>query len=346
MLRRFRIDSAKALTLLLPLALALPAWGVSCTTESQMNAAQRNQLEQAARSLALNVQSGNTEAVRAQTIAAVASQFQGIAQTIQTLDPDIHSAALTVDDLYLLDASDLKAPTDTQFFCGVAGSPLTVVVTIPGLPPGKYALAVMHATGVQKPQQMALVLSNDPAGSTDWKLAGFFTKPMTLLGHGGLWYWKQAREYASKKEDWPAWFYYQSAQFLLQPVDFLSSPNLEKLRKEADANHPNNLPGMDPMALTAGGRTYEISNVYSGDFGGNLDLIVDYRGTPGLDPVAARAQVTAIMQTLLQQHPGLRDAFHGIWVRSMSATNQQLFALELPMGQIPGAPSAPTRQGF
>lgn len=346
MRRRFRIESAKALTLLLPLAFALPAWGVSCTTESQMTSVQRSGLEQAARALAANVQSGNTEAVRAQTIAAVASQFGGIAQTIQTIDPDIHGAALTIDNLYLLDATDLKTPTDAQFFCGVAGSPLTVEVTIPNLPPGKYALAIMHATGVQKPQQLSLVLANDPAGSAEWKLAGFFTKPMTLVGHGGLWYWKEARDYASKKEDWAAWFYYQTAQFLLQPVDFLSSPNLEKLRKEAEQNQPGNLPGADPMRLSAGGQNYTVTNVYSGEFGNNLDLIVDYQGTPGLDPVAARAQVTSIMHTLLQQHPGLRDAFHGIWVRSMGANNQQLFALELPMNQIANVPAAATKQGI
>jgi hypothetical protein len=341
MRRRFRIESAKALFLLFPLLLAAPAFAVSCATQSQMNAAQRSGLEQAARQLAINIKGGKTDAVRTETIAAVASQFGGIAQTIQNINGDIQNATLTIDGMYVLDATDLKAPTETQFFCGVAGSPLTVEVTIPNLPPGKYALTLLHATGVQKPQQLSLVLQNDPAGSSSWKLAGFFTKPMTMAGHGGLWYWKQAREYASKNQDWPAWFYYQTAQFLLQPVDFISSPNLEKLHREAEKTRPGNMPGMDPMRLTAAGRTFEITNIYSGEFGNNLDLIVDYQGTPGLDPVAARAQVTGIMQGILQQHSGVRDAFHGIWVHSMTANNQQTFALELPMDQIPGAPAPP-----
>jgi hypothetical protein len=40
-------------------------------------------------------------------------------------------------------------------------------------------------------------------------------------------------------------------------------------------------------------------------------------------------------------HPGLRDAFHGLWVYA-DAGNATAFALELPMDQIPGggAPSS------
>jgi hypothetical protein len=319
---------------LLPLSLALPAFGVSCMTQSQMASAQRTILMQSAQMLGANVQSGNAAAVRAETISSVATQFDGIAGSIQAVDTSIQHAALTVDALYILDATDLKAPAETQFFCGVVGSPLTVEITIPGLPPGKYALAILHATGVKQPQQLSLVLQNDPTGSPDWKLAGFFTRPMTMGGHDGIWFWRQAREYAAKKQLWDAWFYYQTAQYLLNPVDFLSSPNLQKLQREAEQARPDNLPGSDPLHLSAGAQSFDIVSLHTGELSAQLDLVITYNATPNQDMVAARAQVTAVMRALLQQHPELQSAFHGLWVYAATPGNQSPFALELPMDQI------------
>jgi len=341
MLRRISNSWAIVATILLPLGMVAPAFGVTCTTQSQMNAAQRTPLEESAKMLGANVQSGNAAAVQAQTISAVASQFNGIAGSIQAINTDIRSAVVTVDDLYLLDASDMKAAGEAQFFCGVSGSPLTVVVTIPNLPPGKYALAILHATGVQQPQQISMVLENDPAGSSMWKLAGFFTKPMTLSGHDGIWYWRQARDYAAKHDEWSAWFYYQTALNLLTPVDFISSPNLQKLQHEAEATKPGDLPGVDPMRLNAGTQNFEITNVHPGEFSRQLDLIVTYNAPPNQNLIQSREQVTAVMRALLQQHPGLAQAFHGLWVyAAVPGSPVSPFALELPIDQIQGSGTA------
>ncbi|MGB9031707.1 MAG: hypothetical protein WCC27_16420 [Acidobacteriaceae bacterium] len=331
---RFSMDFAKVLVVAAALGMVLPAFGVSCMTESQMSDAQRTTLQQSAQMLGDNVKAANAAAVRAQTIAAVAAQFDGIANSIQTMNASIQRAALTVDALYLLDATDLKAAEETQFFCGVTGSPLTVEITIPALPPGKYALAILHATGVPQPQQLSLVMQNDPAGSADWKLAGFFTKPMTMGGHDGVWFWSQARDYAAKKQLWDAWFYYQTAQYLLDPVDFISSPNLQKLQREAEQARPANLPGADPVRLSSGTQTFDIVSLHTGELSNQLDLVVTYNATPGQDPVAARAQVTAVMRALLEQHPELQTAFHGLWVYAATPGNRSPFALELPMSQI------------
>jgi hypothetical protein len=322
--------------------LAAPAFAVSCTTQSQMKPDQRTILAQSAQMLAANVKSGNAEGVRAQTISAVASNFGGIANTIQAMNASIQRATLTVDMLYILDASDIKAAQDTQFFCGVAGSPLTVEVTIPGLPPGKYALAVLHATGVEHPQQMSMILQNDPLGSAVWKLAGFFTKPMTIDGHDGLWFWRQARTYAAQKDDWSAWFYYQQAHLLLQPVDFLSSPNLQKLQKETEQNQPAEMPSeTQPMRLNTAAGSFQLTDIHVGDFNNQMDLIVTYNAPPNLTPVQAREQVVAVMKALLQQHPGLGTAFHGMWVHASAPGGQTPFALELPMNQIQNSAPAP-----
>ena len=58
-------------------------------------------------------------------------------------------------------------------------------------------------------------------------------RPGALDGHDGLWWWTHARELAKdgqpQIDSWPAWYSYETARRLLLPVDFLSSPNLEKL---------------------------------------------------------------------------------------------------------------------
>lgn len=324
------------------LGLAAPAFAVSCVTQSQMKPDKRTILAQSAQMLAANVKNGNAAGVQAQTIPAVASNFGGIANTIQAMNASIQRATLTVDLLYILDASDIKAPQDTEFFCGVAGSPLTVTITIPGLPPGKYALAVLHATGVEHPQQLSMILQNDPPNSAVWKLAGFFTKPMTIDGHDGLWFWRQARTYAAQKDDWTASFFYKEAQLLLQPVEFLSSPNLQKLQKETEQAQPSEMPSENqPVELNTSAGRYQLTDAHVGDFNNQMDLVVTFNAPPNLNPVQARQQVIAVMQALLQQHPGLATAFHGMWVHASAPGGQSPFALELPMSEIQSTAPAP-----
>src|SRR5579863_2335033 len=72
---------------ILPLVVAVPAFGVSCITQSQMNAQERDALRQAATGIAGNVEAANAEAVKAQTIGSVAAQFEGIAGSIQSVSP-------------------------------------------------------------------------------------------------------------------------------------------------------------------------------------------------------------------------------------------------------------------
>ncbi|HTW46877.1 MAG TPA: hypothetical protein VMD92_02950 [Acidobacteriaceae bacterium] len=344
--RRPGIDTAGFVGAILLLAFSAPAFAVTCTTQSQMAAGDRAQLEQTALALAAHVQAGDTAAVKAETIAAVTAQFDGIANTIAGIHQAVQHATLTVDELYALDATDLKAAEDAEFFCALPASTLTVEISIPNLPPGKYALAVVHATGVKNPQALSMVVEKTPAGSGNWKLAGFFVRPMTMGGHDGVWFWRQAREYAAKKQLWDAYFYYQTAQFLLDPVDFLSSPNLEKLQREAEQSRPDGLPGANPIQLNAGGQTLSVTNLHTGELSDELELVVEYQATPNQDPVAARAQVTAVMRALLALHPELRSAFHGLWVYANTANNQHPFALELPMDQIQtSSSSSPSQPG-
>ena len=347
-----------------------PASGVSCTPQSELGSAERDGMVAAAKRLGLLVEAGNVDGVRAITAPSVLAQFAGIAVGIRNVAPLTSGAALTVVNLYGLDASDLtSADEQTQFFCG--GLPTSeVVFSIPQIPPGKYALAVLHATGVVQPQQISFILQATPppapaatpqpenpaqpgiaappnappsaspqtapipAAADTWKLAGMFVRPLTWGGQDGLWYWTRARAFAKSKQNWNAYFYYQTAETLLVPVDFMSSPNLERLIKEQTSVAPPALPAAQPMTLSFHGKTYPVTALNTEGSLGGLDLVITYQAPDNSDPVAARTRNIEVMQAMLSQHPELREAFHGIWVYS-NATSQQPFANELPMGQIP-----------
>ena len=298
-----------------------------------MTEAQRTAYAQAVQALAHDIQSGNVAAVKANTISSVAAQFDSIAATIQSVSSTIQGAALTVESIYSLKASDLKSPQDAEFFCSVPGSQLLVNITIPQLPPADYAFAIVHATGGKQPQQISMILQNDPAGSAQWKLAGIFVRPLTSAGHDGVWYWTQARSYANKKQPWNAFFYYQTAAYLLSPVDFISSPNLEKLQKEMNGARPEGLPGAEPMKLESNGQIVEVTDIHTDGSLGGLDLVVNYKASDVSDPVATRTRNVEVMKALLKQHPELREAFHGFWVYA-NAENQKQFSIELPMNQV------------
>jgi hypothetical protein len=321
-----------SLLFLAPLALAPIAQAANCTTQATMTPADRSAMSGAARAMMVEVQNGDVNGLRGSTLPAVASDFSGIAQSVQNLAPDVQKATITVDAIFDLDASGEQGGGTTQFFCG---NPV-VVLTFQGLPPGHYGLALMHATGVEKPQQVSLILAQSP--EKRWLLAGFYAKPMTEAGHDGLWYWVSARKFAQQSGKWGAWFYYRLASGLLQPLDNLSSPNLQKLQQESEAVKPDNLPTDKPVTLTANGSMFQVTAIDTTTQFGGLDLDVHY--TPDAaqsaqlkNPPLARKQVVDVMTALLAQHPELQQAFHGIWVHADQG-DSALFALELPMQQI------------
>ncbi|HEY3707390.1 MAG TPA: hypothetical protein VGL22_20180 [Terracidiphilus sp.] len=308
------------------------AQAASCTTQSAMQAQERTALASAARGMLVQVQNGDVNGLKANTLPAVAADFGGIAQSVQNLSPDIKAATITVDTVYDLDASsDAAGAQSTQFFCG---SPV-VVLNFAGLPPAKYALALVHATGVEKPQQVSLVLAQV---SGKWMLAGFFAKPMINAGHDGLWYWVSARKFKQANGKWAAWIYYRMAADLLEPLDNLSSPNLQKLQQETDEVKPTDFPSDKPVTVNSASGAFQVTAVDTTTAFGGLDLDVHYTPDPTQagqlhDPPTARKQVVGVMTALLATHPELKDAFHGIWVHADQGT-ASLFALELPMDQI------------
>lgn len=317
-----------ALLLLAP----APAAAISCTMQGEMSPELRSGLEQSASALARQIVAGNIDQVRALTIPNVAAQFQPIANSIQRLAPLLSGSTITIDAMYGLDASDLKeAQEQTQFFCDNPSSGLHEEVGIPKLPPGDYGLVLVHATGVKQPQQMALLLQRTAGGQ--WQLAGFFVKPLEDAGHTSLWYWQQARVFAQKGQTWNAHFYYRIATNLALPVDFLDTPNLQKLYEEQNAVKAEGLPGAQPLVLKAKGETYTITGMRTDSSLGGLDLVIQYSVADASDPVATRTHILGLMSAILAQYPQLRDGFHGLWVFA-NAPGQHPFAVEQAMNEI------------
>jgi hypothetical protein len=220
----------------------------------------------------------------------------------------------------------------------VAANDLHVIFNIPRLPTGHFAFAIVEATGVKNPQRLSMLLETSGATNTaGWQLAGFFPRPLMSAGHDGIWYWTKAREFHNAGQPWNAYFYYQTAIYLLLPADFVDSNNFDKLVQEMRAATPVGLPGAQPMTIDVAGSPVAITNIRTDSTLGGFDLAIRYETADVSDPAAARTKTVALMKALLGLHPEWKQGFHGLWVFA-NAPNQQPFSLELPMTAIAGQP--------
>jgi hypothetical protein len=209
-----------------------------------------------------------------------------------------------------------------------------VTITMRALPPGRYAVVLADAAGAPLGGQLGLILAWDGRGpAPGWKLAGLFVRQGIFDGHDGLWYWTRARELAKADLPWSAWYCYEAARFLLVPVDFLSSPNLEKLGGEQTQLKNSPLDAF-PYSLPDGPRTWKIDAVRLDASLHQADLGVTYESTGVTDPAALRTEAVAVLSALLKAQPALRENFHGLWAYAVK-DGKPTPVIELPMAQIP-----------
>lgn len=308
------------------------AMAVSCTVSAAMGAPEREQLQTAAMRIGTAVAQGELATVRSDAGPSLAADFSGITSVINDLAPLLKGASVTVEAVYALHAADLAAGGDAQFFCSRSDSPLLVTITLGQIPAGEYALAVVHATGVSNPQQMALVLQGGSAPR--WQLAGFSARPLTFGGHSELWFWKQARAAKSSGAPVSAFLDYQAAFNLARPADLYTSNNLDKLNSELTEVRPQELSDSSGLTLPISGGTPSSVTGLRLDTGlGAMDVRVDATVPTLGDAVASRSTTLALMTALLAKYPELRNGFHGLWVFA-TAANGQTYSLEQPMAAI------------
>ena len=313
--------------------LAAPSVGLAatCTTQSAMSADDRGALSAEVLLLAGNIAQQNYSMLQSALVPSQTGSWDGILSTAQMASPLLAQGQIQVHNLYLLDVSNLTAPADAEFFCSDQSGSINVTIDLSALPPGKYALALAKAQGSPLAGQLGIILAwNKPSNA--WLLAGLFAHQGIFDGHDGLWYWTRARSLL-RADPWTAFYSYIAARFLLVPVDFLSSPNLEKLSHEQEQISPSPVNAF-PLSLKQGDRTWKIVGVMLDPSLHEPDLGIAYESTGVTDPAALRTEATSVMSALLQFQPGLRANFHGLWAYAVVAGKSSP-VMELPMAQIP-----------
>lgn len=319
---------------LLVSALLLAPWtarAASCTPEPQLGSLDRDALSAIVTKVANAVMAQDESTLQAVLLPQEASQWDGIRATVEQAAPLLKGGHFQLRNLYLLDASEQTAPADTQFFCSNASGSLTVTINMSALPPGRYAVVLADAAGAPLAGQMGIILAWDGA-ATAWKLAGLTIRPGVFDGHDGVWYWVRGRGLA-KPDPWSAWYSYDAARYLLLPVDFLSSPNLEKLRQEQALIMPSPQSAFS-LSLPDGDRTWKIEAVGFDPTLHEADLGVVYQSTGVTDPAALRTEATAVLSAFLKTQPGIRANFHGLWAYA-EKDGKRTPVMELPMANIP-----------
>ena len=341
----------------------------TCTTQSGMAEPERDAMADAARGLAVAVQSNNIVALRSSSITEIQKDFSATQYLVDATSPKLAGLPVAVEQVYLLDATSLKrnpdgSAPDAQFFCSLNRSTSEADFLIPSLPPGKYGFAIVNvgvpspaaaAPASPAPWRLAMLLRQEPPDAQGkWLLAGFFPKPLTAAGHDGLWYWTQARLLTKDKQPWNAWLYYQTAQMLLRPADFVLSTHLDKLHTEQTAAAPPALSegiSVDAPLVVKGasGAEFHFTSLSVDDSLSQsaLDIAVHLRPDLAPDPSpdapskpavapgpeASRKRNSDAMAALLTAYPEMRKTFHGVLVYA-DAPGQPPFTTELSMADI------------
>ena len=328
------------------LMLGLLAGGVAsaevCTTQSQMTPADRDALAAAARGLVAKVQANDVSGLRAATAVEYAKDFGGIGEVVGSTSAHVKSGTLKVEQVYLLDGTQLKRAADgsvpdAQFFCSLNKSVAVADFSISGLAAGRYGVAIVDVTDVSAPWRLSFLLRQDQG---QWVMAGFYPKPLLAAGHDGLWYWTQARLLTAQKEHWNAWLYYQQAESLLRPTNFIQSTHLEKLKTEETAAAPpalsEGISADSPLVVKgADGAEYHFTALGVDDSLGNdkVDVTAHLKVDQIGDVATARKRNSDAMNALLAAYPELRKPFHGVWMFA-EVPGQNPFATEQEMSQI------------
>jgi hypothetical protein len=313
------------------IAASAEGFGVSCTMQAELTAADREAIATAGTRIAAAIAGQDLAGLKAALLPAEASAWDSISATVTQGQALVQGGQTTIRDAFLLDASAQQAPADTQFFCSNASGSLTVTVLMREMPPGRYAVVLADVVGSSLAGQLGLILAWDQASSS-WMLAGLTLRPGALDGHDGVWYWKRARDLAAA-DPWSAWYLYDAAHFLLLPVDFMSSPNLEKLQQEQTQITLDPRKAL-PLSIPDGDRTWKIVGVSLDASLREPDLAVAYEATGVTDPAALRTEATAVLSAFLKTQPGIRTNFHGLWAYAVNG-NKRTPVMELPMKQIP-----------
>ncbi|MFB3917868.1 MAG: hypothetical protein ACE14M_14135 [Terriglobales bacterium] len=308
----------------------LRAYGESCQTPSAMQPATHSALENTARQYFQLAQQGNTAALQQNATPGFTALADIVSNNKAAFAGDVRTRIA-----YLLEnaASSSQMSSDSsgrsEFFCGVYNSPERVVFAFPKLASGQYAVVIQDASGAT-PHTVSWILQQTGA---QWKIADLILRPQKIGGHDATWFVNQARAYKAKGQLHNAWFYYLTADQLLRPFGALSTPPLDRLYDEARQSMPNDLPYNGPVDLSAGGKTYKITQLFVAPVGDELDLVVKYQVPDISDTTKTFQDNTAVIKGLVAKYPEYREAFGGVVARAVDPSGRDYGTL-LAMNQV------------
>src|SRR5215471_17566771 len=162
--------SSKILVALSLAAGAIPIAAQTCQTREEMPEQTRTAIESSAKQIFDQASRADVNAVKASASPSLQSGFNGVAAAINDNKDTFTGATPQLRTLFLLDTGTGQN-TDGTFYCGVYGSKGTssggAQFSIPGLPDGKYAIAIQDFVGNKGPYALTTIFQ-DVSG---WKLA-------------------------------------------------------------------------------------------------------------------------------------------------------------------------------
>ena len=295
--------------------LALRASAQECFSGSEIDAATAKGLTAAAQHYFELSAQADLAGLKASALPEVAGNFGSIERAVVNYHLLFAQGQPSEMRMFLLDASNSTTTWQrADFYCGIYNSPDRVGIAIPDLPPGRYALTIAKVLG-REPITLTMVLRD--AGNGSWKLAGYYARLNAMGGHDGRWFLDKAHEYKEEGKAHNAWFYYLTAWDLMAPVDFMSTPALDKLSDELQAARPTDLPSPDaPLLLSASGKTFKVAEFSALPINGELYVRAQYETPDAATPALAAADNVAVTKALLAKYPELREAFGGVIARA------------------------------
>ncbi|SRR5579871_263406 len=299
------------------LAGSLSALAQTCQSKDEIPEPARKAIETAAQQAFTQTAAGDVNGLKASAIPSLQSNFTGIAGAVSDNKDAVQGAKAQIRAVYLLDTGANPGP-DGVFYCGIFDangmSNSTAEFDLPGIPVGKYAIAIQDFVGSKGPYALSIIFQD--AGG--WKVAGYQIRPGSAAGHDGLWYLVQARDYKNKGQAHNAWFYYQNSLDLLEPATYLNSKMLGKISDESNSVLPKDVPvGGKPVAFTAGGKSYNITEMTFFRNDKSFDLTIKYSVPATTDFNATQADARNLANAMVAQYPELKDGFNNIWVHAI-----------------------------
>ena len=292
----------------------------TCLTTSDMDEATASALVATATRFYDMAARGDSAALRQNAIASLASNFSGIENAVKENQAKLTGIRPIARPPFVLKAEGTAPLERAEFLCGVFGAQGqtrdSAVFVIPNLPSGNYGIVTLDAASAEGAETVSFVLQQQ---GNEWKLGGFYAKPAQIAGHDGTWFATRAREFKSKGQLRNAWFYFGEARELMVPVPFMATATTDKLYDEMQAVKPPDLP---PLDLTAGAKTFKVTDLFPVPVGRDFDLVVRYQSADVSDTGKTFQDNLAVMKALLAKYPECRDAFGGIVVRAVEPSGK------------------------